>query len=242
MVLGPTAGEQYLHFIGFPHDYYPNNRGLLNDLDDAILSAVEEVLAEHGRRDPLLRALLHDDCALNTWATYPAGDLPPGTDIQVTNSYGRWEGRTTGETRNPYGTEHLRITWTVYPVNQFGAEPTIDADTDVSAWVPLPCDLSAVLAAIDGYPATVLPATTSPRPGRLSPNMLELLTDLAIHPQMFITQCSPWDRTAQALIRRGLAYAPRGAHARRYELRITVEGRVEAIRRGIITPATATAA
>ncbi|MEV0214401.1 hypothetical protein [Micromonospora sp. NPDC050695] len=69
---------------------------------------------------------------------------------------------------------------------------------------------------------------------RLSPPMLELLTDIAIKPQMYITRGSRWSRTAGALIDRGLAVIPRGNYGGpQYALRITDEGRAEAARRGI---------
>jgi hypothetical protein len=78
-----------------------------------------------------------------------------------------------------------------------------------------------------------------PRAVRLTPPMLELLTDIATKPQMYITGWSRWDRTAHALIARKLAFAPRGyAGGRQYELRITDEGRAEAVRRHIIDPPT----
>ncbi|MEU8371195.1 hypothetical protein [Micromonospora tulbaghiae] len=70
---------------------------------------------------------------------------------------------------------------------------------------------------------------------RLSPRMIELLTDIATKPQMFITRWSSWDRTANALVARGLASTPRGYVRGQYELRITAEGRAEATRRGIGT-------
>jgi len=69
---------------------------------------------------------------------------------------------------------------------------------------------------------------------RLTPPMIELLTDIATNPQMFITQWTRWDRTAQALISRGLAKVPPGGqYHQQYELLITDKGRAEAIRRGI---------
>ncbi|MCX5066745.1 hypothetical protein OOJ91_12900 [Micromonospora lupini] len=72
----------------------------------------------------------------------------------------------------------------------------------------------------------------------LSPPMLELLTDIATKPQMFITRWSVWDRTARALIARGLAEIVGASYYQQYELRITDKGRAEAIRRGIAgTPA-----
>lgn len=68
---------------------------------------------------------------------------------------------------------------------------------------------------------------------RLSDPQVELLTDIATHPQMYITCYSKWDRTAKALITRGLAAASDNRYPK-YELRITDAGRAEAVTRGII--------
>ncbi len=68
---------------------------------------------------------------------------------------------------------------------------------------------------------------------RLSDPQVELLTDIATHPQMYITCYSKWDRTAHALISRNLAVKSDNGYPQ-YELRITEAGRVEAVRRGIV--------
>lgn len=234
-----TPGEQYLAYIDLPEDHYPAAGRLRDDLDDAIMTAAEMVIAEWKSRDPLLRALLHEECVLNTWAPYPAGQLPAGTEIRLTNSYGKWQGTATGGTHVRYSTEEVRVSWTVRAVGQVGYEPTVEPTTEVDAWVPIPCDLSAVLASIDGYPpAAPVPAQRRARAGavRLTPPMIELLTDIATHEEYYITQWSKWDRTAQALISRKLAFVPKGCHGGRYPLRITDDGKAEAARRGIIDP------
>jgi hypothetical protein len=239
MVLGPTAGAQYLAYIDFPDEhYYPDTPKLLHDLDDAILEAAEQVIGEWRRADPLLRALMVDDTALNTWAPYPAGQLPPGTLVRLTQSDGiYWEGTTTGRTHVRYpdsvGVEVV-IGWTR---GQFGwtcVSPIVTPETEIEAWVPVPCDLSAALAKVDGYPKPpAAPRKKKDGALRLSPTMLELLEDLVKHPHMYITNYTRWDRTAQALIARGLAEGTQ-THGNEYELTITEEGRAEAVRQGII--------
>lgn len=69
---------------------------------------------------------------------------------------------------------------------------------------------------------------------RLTPPQVELLTDIATKPQMYITRWTRWDRTAQALMDKGLAGRMRGyAGGRQYGITITEAGRAEAARRGI---------
>jgi hypothetical protein len=71
-----------------------------------------------------------------------------------------------------------------------------------------------------------------PKAVRLTPPQVELLTDIATKPAMYITYGSRWDRTATALSKRDLA-VKRFAGGPQYELRITAAGRAEAARRGI---------
>jgi hypothetical protein len=69
---------------------------------------------------------------------------------------------------------------------------------------------------------------------KLSPPQRELLEDLIVNPEMYITRYSKWDRTAQALVRRKLAtVAGAGTGYPQYMLRVTDEGRAEALAQGI---------
>jgi hypothetical protein len=68
---------------------------------------------------------------------------------------------------------------------------------------------------------------------KLSDPQVELLTDIATKPQMYITCYSKWDRTAHALVSRGLAFKSDNGYPQ-YELKITVDGQSEAVRRGIL--------
>jgi hypothetical protein len=92
----------------------------------------------------------------------------------------------------------------------------------------IPAGVSAVLAIIErDY-------LVKPRTVRLTPPQVELLTDIATKPAMYITRWSKWDRTAQALIERGLAARSSGLfEGSQYEVTITAAGRQEAARRGI---------
>ncbi len=69
---------------------------------------------------------------------------------------------------------------------------------------------------------------------RLTEPQIELLTDIATKPQMYITYQSRWDQTARALIRKGLATEHFEGGMHQYRLEITDAGRSEAIRRGIV--------
>ena len=68
---------------------------------------------------------------------------------------------------------------------------------------------------------------------KLSPNMLELLTDIATKPQMYVGTYMPWGKTALTLQRRGLARVE-DLYRGQSEVTITEDGRAEAIRLGIL--------
>jgi hypothetical protein len=69
---------------------------------------------------------------------------------------------------------------------------------------------------------------------RLSPPQVELLTDIATNPQMYLKNWSRWSKTGGVLARLGLANMESGwGHA---EITITEAGRAEARRRGILPP------
>jgi hypothetical protein len=67
---------------------------------------------------------------------------------------------------------------------------------------------------------------------RLTPPMIELLTDIATKPQMYVQTYGRWGRTACALRDRGLA-SLNGCEGNQTEVVITQAGRAEAVRRGL---------
>lgn len=69
-------------------------------------------------------------------------------------------------------------------------------------------------------------------PVKLTPPQVELLIDIATHPQMYVGSFGRWGRTARALQARGLATLC-GVERDYLEVVITEAGRTEAVRRGI---------
>ncbi len=129
---------------------------------------------------------------------------------------------------------------TVYPAhpNHTGSAVLIRAAAEAAGWTTTGRGRS-LQDRCKACPPTAR-ATSSATKGkgsvRLSPPMVELLTDIATNPAMYITSYTRWDRTAQALIDRELATRSKGyAGSHQYELRITDPGRAEAGRRGIGT-------
>lgn len=76
------------------------------------------------------------------------------------------------------------------------------------------------------------PLTPRPKAVRLTPPQIELLTDLATKPQMYLRRWSRWEKTGGVLARLGLAVMS-GCGPDHSEITITQAGRDEAARRGI---------
>lgn len=68
---------------------------------------------------------------------------------------------------------------------------------------------------------------------RLTPPQIELLADIATHPQMYVGTYGRWGRTASALRSRGLA-TTHMIEGNQTEVVITDAGRTEAARRGLV--------
>jgi hypothetical protein len=69
---------------------------------------------------------------------------------------------------------------------------------------------------------------------RLTPPQLELLTDIATYPQMYLRHWSRWEKTGHVLERHGLAVFTRGGEPTHSEIRITDDGCAEAVRRKLV--------
>lgn len=235
------ATESWLNYIDLPAEY-PGTDRLVRDLDDAISEAIADVMRDWKARDPLLRAMLDDRYAPWTWVTAPAGQLPVGTLVRS----GTWTGRI--QPPQPLHPNHppgkpprwVSIAWerTEAYFGRYG--PSIGYDEQIEAYVPVPFDLAPLVAEFTSATKPAPPAVL-PKPKRtgtavrLTPPQVELLTDIATKPAMWITINSRWDRTARVLIRLGLAKVTEDGYPQ-YEIRITEpKGKAEAIRRGIIT-------
>ncbi len=166
-MLGPTPAEGFLAWVGLPDDY-PHGDQLVTELNDELFTAAELVMAEWKRRDPLLRVLLHEDCALWRWVEMPAGDVQYGTRICMEH-----KSQSTGLARNCFGrvrretpnelrfrlSDRPRI-YVAWQDGDGGGNPgELVPHSVVSAYLPVPFDLGALLAEIDGRPLVVPPLT-----------------------------------------------------------------------------------
>jgi hypothetical protein len=94
-------------------------------------------------------------CEMWTWVTVPAGMLPVGALIHASETYcGTWSGRI--RTRRHYDSEYgladrVYVDWDSRVkdgICSTWSQPEISATTDVDAYVPVPFDLTPLLAAI----------------------------------------------------------------------------------------------
>lgn len=138
-LLGPTAGEGWLVYVGVD-DEYPELNDLAREIDDAMWEAARFVLYERSMEDPVLRVMADERCARWTWATVQAGAMPAGTKILA--RYGNsatWLGRL-----RPLG-----VAWIEQVSGDGNWRPDVERDTEVEALVPVPFDMSALLAEIE---------------------------------------------------------------------------------------------
>lgn len=146
-MVGLTVGERYLAWRGVLNVYPDPGRHLANELDDAIMEAAEDVVRDWAARDPLLRALLSEDCRLWAWEKVRAGDLPSGTMIRAPGRYRvTWTGRVkprSSDPRYPW----RDISWAERPLDAASDErygPGVKLDDVVEALVPIPFDMSGL--------------------------------------------------------------------------------------------------
>lgn len=162
-MLGPTPAEGFLAWAGLPNDY-PHGDQLAKELDDELFTAAELVLADWKRQDPLLRVMMHDDCELRRWVPMLASDVLYGTRICVeVKNYCVDTRRHFGRVRpeNPTDGHRYADDARVYVKWEWNGEepPRLRAEDLVDAYVPVPFDLGALLAEIDGRPHVVPPLT-----------------------------------------------------------------------------------
>ncbi len=156
MIGYPTPGEQYLTYIGL--DDHPRIDDLTAELDDEIAFVAEQIVREWKARDPLLRALLDEDCLMWVYATYPARRLPAGTRIRVnggTYGGGVWHGQL-GTVGTGLYDRTFTVVWDRNHDQMLRQAPSVHADTEVEALVPVPFDLSPLAGPT---PAPALPPT-----------------------------------------------------------------------------------
>lgn len=157
-ILGPTAGEGWLAYVGVD-DEYPELNDLAREIDDAMWEAARFVLYERSLEDPVLRVMADDRCQRWTWATVQAGAMPVGTKILA--KYGNhttWLGRLRPldsferERARDFPEERgnrLGVTWIEQVSGDSNWRPDVERDTEVEALVPVPFDMSALLAEIE---------------------------------------------------------------------------------------------
>ncbi len=163
--MGTTPAGDYLDYLGLPDDY-PAGDQLEWEVYEEMVTAADLVLAEWKRRDPLLRVMMHEDCELWRWVKMPAGAVLHGTRIcvehksmstgLVRNCFGRVRRETSYEVNFRFpDQDRIYVTW---QGGDGGGNPgELGRRTMVDAYLPVPFDLGALLAEIDGRPNVVPP-------------------------------------------------------------------------------------
>ncbi len=172
-ILGPTAGESWLSYVGVPVDY-PELGDLAREVDDAMWEAAEVVLAERKAEDPVLRTMADERCTLWLWVTVPAGTLPIGTEVEHDGWYGQVRARCGYDDRRfdppdrVYGDWRGRLAGAPERTG-WEWEPRLSAGDQVAARVPMPFDAAPLLRWIEqetGVQTRPCPPRRKPGPTR----------------------------------------------------------------------------
>jgi hypothetical protein len=162
-MIGPTVGETFAAYQGVP-DEYPGGNDLARELDDAMWEAGMYVLRERQAEDPVLRAMMDDRYRL--WELVdgvPVGNLPPGIEIIYRADHKMADGVIQGPLEGYHPTIYANVRWRDRG-NEWAWRPSIRLDAAVQAWLPVPLDVSALIAAVATEGGQEVPRP--PRPPR----------------------------------------------------------------------------
>ncbi len=141
-----TAGETWLSYMGVPDDY-PDFLKLAFEINDAMWDAAAEVLHERMADDVVLRALHDDRYRLHELVDgVPVGVLPPGVEIIYRDEHHIAKGVTRAPHESPHPRIYAKVDWE--GDYRTAWHPTLGLDVPVQAWLPVPLDVSALIATI----------------------------------------------------------------------------------------------
>lgn len=137
-------GESWLAYMGVPYAY-PDYMPLAIEVTDAMWDAASEVLREHMAEDPVLRALSDDRYGLWEPVDVPVGSLPPGIEITYRADHRIVNGVIARPRESLHPKIYAEVTW---EGDQWTWQPTLGLDAVVQAWLPVPLDVSALIAVV----------------------------------------------------------------------------------------------
>jgi hypothetical protein len=162
-ILGPTAGESFAAHMGVP-DEYPGGNELCRDLDDAMYEAGLWLLREQQAADPVLRAMMDDRYRLLELVDgVSVGSLPPGIEITYRADH-RIANGVVRARRDGDPSVYVNIEWEGDYRNYSSWHPSLRPEVAVSAWLPVPLDVSALIAVVAAENNQAVPRP--PRPPR----------------------------------------------------------------------------
>lgn len=142
-----TPGENWISYIGVP-DEYPDFIELALEVNDAMWDAALDVFNERLAANPVLRAMRDARYQLWTQVDVPVGSLPPGIRISYCDG-GRMADGVTGKPRPDrfHPQVYADVDWEG-DYHRGDRCPSLTLDTVVQAWLPVPLDVSALIALV----------------------------------------------------------------------------------------------
>ncbi|GAB2733083.1 hypothetical protein [Nocardioides pakistanensis] len=146
-----TPGRTYLDHLGLSD--HPLSWEIVQDLDDAILSAAEQVIAERSTRDPVMRAMLSPRYALWERVDIPIEHARLGMWIEG------WVPHGNGYTRTEINGQISTITdrWITVVRHDSGLDRPVQGTVEREAWsyvravLPVPLDAATLTEDRPGY-------------------------------------------------------------------------------------------
>ena len=161
-----TPGETWLSYMGVP-DAYPDVIPLALEVNDAMWEAASDVLRQHLADNPVLRAMRDDRYRLWELVDVPVGSLPPGIEIVYQTEHRIAK----GVARAPHDSYHppywANVDW---DGDRWSWHPSLRPDDVVQAWLPVPLDVSALIAVVAAETNQPVPRPPRRRPPRSEVN------------------------------------------------------------------------
>lgn len=162
-----TIGETWIEYMGVPGEY-PGFMDLAHGVSDAMWDAAADILRGQVAADPVLRAMLDDRYRLWEPVELRAGMVPVGITIQVRERNAVFN----AVVREPTGWERrsqpdwVHVTWEKdndgygRPIRM----PQLRRGSTVRAWLPVPLDVSALIAVVSAECGPATRRRAAPRP------------------------------------------------------------------------------
>lgn len=163
-----TIGETWAEYMGVP-DEYPEFMEFALEAGDAMWDAALDVLRDRTAADPVLRTMMDDRYQLWELVSTEAGKVPIGTRIHFRDKGSMFDGtvRKGDQWEQQTHPSWVHVSWDKEKDSngRYIWTPQLRCDSAVQAWLPVPLDVSALVALVTAESGAAA-AMTPPHPRR----------------------------------------------------------------------------